>query len=369
MSNNEEEILLQRIALTMIPKVGCKGAKNLISYIGSVEGIFNSSTKSLKAIPGIGSKLAGFIQSKKYFARAEQELKFIRKNNIQPIFYLDKKYPARLKDCEDSPILLYFKGEFSFNQQKIISVVGTRQVTSYGISQINNMVEGLAAYDPCIISGLAYGVDIYTHRAALNNKLKTIGVLGHGLDTIYPAQHKLTANQMVKSGGLLTEFHSESFMDKDHFPRRNRIIAGISDATIVIETGARGGSMITAYQAHSYNRTIFAIPGKVTDKLSIGCNKLIKRNMAILYESPDDIIEELGWENKQKENIQRSVFVELNEEEKHLIEIFGKDRILHIDEINKKSSYNYSLTASTLLSLEMKACIKKNPGSLFEIML
>ncbi len=368
MTKIDEEKWLERIALTLIPKVGCKSAKNLISYLGSVSAIFKSSKKSLKAIPGIGDKLANHIHSKKHFKRAEQELKFIKQHNIKPVFYLDKEYPARLNDCVDSPILLYFKGDFSFNQQKIISVVGTRNVTSYGIQQINKMVEGIASFNPCIVSGLAYGVDIYTHKAALNNKLNTIAVLGHGLDVIYPAQHKSTAKQMVSSGGLLTEFHSKSITDKDHFPRRNRIIAGMSDATIVIETGLKGGSMITAYQAHSYNRTIFAIPGKVNDKFSIGCNKLIKRNMAILYESPEDIIAELGWEDKPKANIQRSLFIELTTEEQHIIDLFNDKSVLHIDELNQRSSYNYSLTASTLLSLEMKACIKKIPGSQFELL-
>lgn len=355
--------LFNRIALSLIPSIGSVSIKNLVGYCGSVNEIFKSKSSTLLAVPGIGPKMAKEILEKAYIPKAEREFKFIEKNNIDVLFFLDQNYPIRLKECNDGPALVYCKGNFTANQNKVLSVIGTRKATHYAKDIIASIIEELSSLDILIVSGLAYGVDICAHRSALDNNLTTLGVCGHGLDKIYPAVHKKTANRMLENGGLMTEFASQGRTDKENFPRRNRIIAGISDATLVIETGLSGGSMITAYQAHSYERTIMAVPGRSIDKFSIGCNLLIKTEVAHLVENGKDVKKVLGWDDDKPNTIQRKLFLDLSQDEMHIVGLFDEKKELNIDELKHKSKLNFSITAMVLLSLELKGLLKPIPGN------
>ncbi len=355
--------LFNRIALSLIPSIGAVSIKNLVGYCGSVGEIFKANKSRLMDVPGIGPKMAKEIIAKNYISKAEKEFKFVEKNGIEVLFFLDKTYPIRLTECKDGPALLYSKGNFIANQNKVLAVIGTRKATSYSRDIISSIIEELASLDVLIVSGLAYGVDILAHRSAIENNLATLGICGHGLDKIYPAVHRKTANRMLENGGLLTEFASEGRTDKENFPRRNRIIAGISDATLVVETGLSGGSMITAYQAHSYQRTLMAVPGRAIDKFSSGCNLLIKTEVAHMVENGMDVKKVLGWDDEKPNTIQRKLFLDLSADEMHIMDLFEENQELNIDELKHKSELNFSITAMALLSLELKGILKPIPGN------
>ncbi len=367
--------LLYNIALTLIPGVGDVLAKNLISYCGSAQAIFRSPKQKLVKIPGVGAKIAQAISGQNVLERAEAEIEFIEKNNIEPIFYLDDAYPVRLKHCHDSPILLYYKGNADLNRSHVISIVGTRKASAYGKIVCEQIVEALSAYQVLIVSGLAYGIDICAHKAALRQQMDTIGVLGHGLDRIYPYRHNEDARKMIMQGGLLTEFPSQTKPDRENFPRRNRIVAGMSDATLVIETAKKGGAMITAHIAHSYNRDVFAIPGRIKDGLSAGSNQLIKSNIAALVESVEDIVYAMGWEQPatadipagEGQQLQKSLLLNMSQEEKNILEILKDHADAGIDEIIFRSQMSTSTVASVLLNLECSGIIKALPGKRYQL--
>ncbi|WP_431292153.1 DNA-processing protein DprA [Pedobacter sp. P26] len=256
---------LHKIALTFIKSIGPVTAKNLLAYCGSAEQIFSANKKQLLQIPGIGEKTIEAIRGTDALIRARQELDFIEKHGIEVLFFSDERYPKRLKNCIDSPILLYAKGTVDFNQQRIISVVGTRNATVYGKNLCKELCEVLAPYHVLIVSGLAYGIDVTTHKECLANHIPTVGVLGHGLDRMYPKIHKTVAQKMVLNGGLLTEFPILTNPDRPNFPQRNRIIAGIADVTVVVEASIKGGALITAEIANSYNKDVYAFPGRTND--------------------------------------------------------------------------------------------------------
>ena len=264
--------LLYHIAITSIPNIGDITAKKLIAYCGSSEQVFCEKKSVLEKIPGIGGINASKIISHKTeaLAIAEEELVFIKKNNIKPLFYLNDNYPKRLLHCEDGPVLLYSKGDVEYNNPKVVSIVGTRKATDYGKEFCDKIVEELASHNPLIVSGLAYGIDVCSHKAALKNNIPTVGVLAHGLDRLYPSQHSSIANKMLENGGLLSDYKSRTNPDRENFPKRNRIVAGLSDLTIVIESSKKGGSLITAYLANDYNRDVFALPGRLNDSQSEG---------------------------------------------------------------------------------------------------
>ena len=275
------ENLQYKVALSMIFGIGNMNAKKLIAYIGSVEGIFKEKKQNLEKVPGIGTKLSKEIINSDALNKAEEEIKFTEKNKIEVLFFNDKDYPERLKHCEDSPIIIYQKGKYDLNKEKILSIVGTRNATITGKENCNKLISSLSesGHKPLIISGLAYGVDICAHKAAIKNNLDTVAVLGHGFSTLYPAAHRKYAKEIIENGTLLTEFPHNSKLEPSNFVKRNRIIAGISDATIVIESAKKGGSLITAQLANSYSRDVFAYPGRLNDKYSEGCNFLIKTNL------------------------------------------------------------------------------------------
>lgn len=363
------ELLKYKIGITLIPGIGDVLAKNLISYCGSIEGVFKEKKAKLQKIPGIGLVLADAIRNHNVLERAEQEIKFIEKYKIAPLFYLDDDYPQRLKHCHDSPVMLYYKGKADLNSKRIVSVVGTRNATLYGKKICQDLINGLADHDVLIASGLAYGVDICAHKAALTNDLPTIGVLAHGLDKIYPAAHRSTAEKMLVKGGLLTEFLSQTQPDRENFPKRNRIVAGMADATIVIESKDEGGSLITADIANSYNRDVFAFPGKVDDEYSVGCNQLIKNNKAALIESASDVLRLMGWEKqKQKKKTvqQKSLFLNLSPEEEMVVGIL-REKPVGIDELCYAAKLNMSKVSMLLLNLELTGVVRSLPGKVYSL--
>jgi DNA processing protein len=361
--------LLYQVALTIVPNIGAVQAKILVEYFGSAQAIFHSKKKELEAIEGIGSIRAKSIKDFEQFSIAEDELKFIEKYKIQPLFIADKAYPQRLLNCYDAPTLLFYRGNADLNSSRIISIIGTRNNTDYGRQITEQLVAELQSLKVVIVSGLAYGIDAIAHKAAVQNNLPTVGVLAHGMDKIYPSQHKSLAKQMLLNGGLLTEFKKDTLPDRHNFPRRNRIVAGMADATVVIETAEKGGSIITAELANGYNKDVFAFPGKTTDAKSVGCNNLIKNNKAILLTGADQLIEVLGWEQKKtKAKPQRQLFISLTADEKILVEILKEKDLVHIDELYLKSGLTSSSVAASMLSLEFENVITSLPGKMYKLL-
>jgi DNA processing protein len=361
--------LLYQLALTQIPNIGPVQAKLLLQHCNAEE-IFHAKKSYLEKIEGIGPVRAASIVSFRDFSKCEKEILFIEKFRIKPMFITDKDYPKRLLNCYDSPTILFYKGEADLNASRIVSIIGTRSHTEYARQFTEKLVKDLAVQNITIVSGLAYGVDAIAHKAALKNDLPTIGVLAHGLDQIYPPDHSGLAKDMArKAGGLLSEFFSDNKPDKHNFPTRNRIVAGMSDATIVIETGLKGGSMITAELANSYNKDVFAVPGRVTDNKSTGCNHLIRNNKAILLTEARELVEMLGWaeEKKPGPRKQKELFIELSANEKIIVSILKETETVHIDEINLKSGLNSSAVAAAILTLELQNVILSLPGKLYQL--
>lgn len=362
--------LLYKLSLTLIPNIGPVQAKILLQQYDPAD-IFKVKRSSLEHIEGIGSIRANSIKDFDDFKTAEEEIAFIEKYKIKPLFITDAEYPKRLLNCYDSPTLLYYKGDADLNASKIVAVIGTRNHTEYGKQITEKLVADLAELNITVVSGLAYGIDAIGHKAALKNNLPTIGVLAHGLDQVYPSQHTGLAKDMIKhSGGLLTEFRSNTNPDKHNFPTRNRVVAGMSDATVVIETGIKGGSMITAELANGYNKDVFAFPGKVTDSKSGGCNYLIKNNKAVLLTDARELIEIMGWEERSRKSevrSQKQLFIEMSHEEKIIVEILKEKEASHIDEINFKSGLSSSAVAAAILSLELQNVVSSQPGKLYSL--
>jgi len=360
--------LKHKIALSLIPRIGDINARKLVSHFGGVEAIFNEPYRNLVKIPGIGTGLARYISEKSYLVTAEKEAEYVIKHNIKMYFYLDNDYPFRLRQCDDSPVVFYFKGKSDLNSSKMLSVVGTRNATTRGRELCESIIGNLSNGHPdlIIISGLAYGIDIAAHKAALSNNLQTIGVLGHGFKTIYPSIHRSTAETILKTGGLLTDFISDTLPERNNFLKRNRIIAGLSDATLVVESGIKGGALITADMANSYNRDVFAVPGRPGDQWSAGCNDLIKSNKAALVESAADIEYFLGWQpEKSKAPVQKTLFSELSESEQKIYELIMKEGELTIDHICRCLNIPISKLSSQLLQMEFKGMIKCYPGNVY----
>lgn len=372
MDFNSTDKRLYQIALTQIIGVGDITARNILQVIGDEETVFKSTKKVLQSA-GLTHKLISEIQNPEVLQKAEKELAFVEKNNIDTFFISDKKYPHRLRECTDAPVLFYFKGEADFNADKIISIVGTRQSTNYGNSFCDTFLKEISERlpDTLIISGLAYGIDIHAHRAALKCNLQTIGILAHGLDRIYPSAHRQTAVDMIKNGGLLSEFPSNTEPDRFNFVRRNRIVAGMADAVIVVESDEKGGSLITAEIANSYCKDVFAVPGKITDKYSRGCNKLISSHKADLFKSTEYFLEQMGWDNESKKKKklpkQQELFINLSEDEQAVIGKLTLHETLHIDSLSRELNIPAYQLFSLLLEMEMKGIIKNMPGNMYAL--
>lgn len=367
---NTPDDLSHKIAISLIPGIGSVTARNLIAYVGSVEGVFQEKEKNLIKIPGIGEVNAQKIIRQNVLERAKREVDFILKNRIQTFFYLDDNYPSRLKNCSDAPIILYYKGNANLNERRVISVVGTRNASNYGKEVCDELIRNLSEkeYPVLVVSGLAYGIDIQAHKACLKYNLPTVGVFAHGLDKIYPALHAPIAAKMLENGGLISDFISETVIDRQNFLRRNRIIAGLADATIIVESAEKGGALVTADIANSYNRDVFAFPGRSNDLYSRGCNKLIKFNEAILIENLADIEKAMNWDIKtiNPKAVQTSLFIELTAEEQKLVDLLkGGDRF--VDEITIETQLPMSRVSALLLGLEFKGLISSLPGKMYRL--
>jgi DNA processing protein len=360
--------LIAVLRLQNAPYIGDVTAKKLITHCGSPEAVFDDKLHHLKKIDGIGTaKLKGLFDSE-HLEAAKSEYQFILENDITCSYFMDSDYPSYLRHCIDSPILLFMRGNMNWEARKIISVVGTRNITSYGMAFCEAFVADIAPLDPIIVSGFAYGVDICIQKAAIKHGLQTIGCLAHGLNQIYPKVHSRYMMDVEKNGGFLSEFWSTQNPDRENFLKRNRIIAGMSEATVVVESAEKGGSLVTADIAHGYNRDVFAVPGRAGDKFSSGCNNLIKQQKAHMLTSAADLVYLLDWELEKEETktVQKQLFIELDETEKSIYTYLQKEGKQILDSIALECSLPIFKASSTLLNMEMKGVIRPLPGKLFE---
>lgn len=358
---------LYKIAINMIPHVGAVTARTLISYCGDVEQVFKSKKSELVKIPGIGETLTHFIQEKKVLENAEKEERFVADNKIELLFYLDENYPQRLKNYDDSPVTLFYKGNAPLNVPKTIGVIGTRKPTPRGRDICKEIIQELKEHNPLVISGLAMGIDVTAHTEAMDCGLMTIGVMGCGFNYIYPPQHKEIAEKMIAQGGLLTEFISHYRPIPENFPMRNRIVAALSDALLVVESGRGGGSMITAQYANDYNKDVFAVPGRTNDIYSAGCNYLIKNNLASLVESAEDILKSMMWDGGKVKKAQKQLVWELTPEEQTIANALQTKEFIHIEELLIITELSNSRLAPVLLEMELKGVIKAMPGKRYTL--
>ncbi len=366
-----EQEKIYQVALSHIPGIGNITAKSLISYCGSATAIFKKNKHKLSVIPGIGTYIADSILNFKAFDIAEKEIEACEKQQVQILFYTDPEYPKRLKRNADAPVLLYFKGDpETLNRKKSVGIVGTRNATSYGKQIVDHLIDSLRTHDALIVSGLAYGIDIHAHKAALRNNLPTIGVMASGMDTIYPHAHRETAMKMLKTGGLITENKLTVKPDAHQFPARNRIIAGMSDAVIVVEAAKKGGALITAEIANSYNVDVFAVPGDIGKKYSEGCNNLIKQNKAHIITCIQDLEYHMNWDQASGPALTRKNidYSQLNEDELSIVMTIEQHNTgILIDELSWKSQIPLNKLASSLLNLEIKGLVKPLPGKKYII--
>lgn len=362
-------MLFYQIALSYVREIGPINGKKLLSYMGSPKAIFEEHPSKLAKIPGISKNLLQEIKSKEPLRRAEYQMKYIQDHNIKAFFYTSKEYPQRLRHCADSPLMLYYKGNADLNHTRTLAIVGTRSSTEYGKIMAEKIIDDLKGANVIIISGLAFGIDSHAHKFALKNKMETIGVIAHGHDMMYPAQNKNLANKMTKQGGVITEWGTGIIPEKIMFPRRNRIIAGMADATVVVEAAKKGGALITAEIAQSYSRDVFAVPGRSYDTYSEGCNNLIKYNIAALASSGKDILRMMNWDiqDEQVRARQRQLFLELNEQEKMVVEKLKINGPGTIDWLAVETGMPSSKLSSVLLKLEFSGLVKTMPGNQYRL--
>ena len=363
------ETLRYAIALSQMKGMNRPLAERLLAQAGSVETLFGEKPETWRAILGITAPLFEAEARQKALAAADTEMAFIDKNGIAPLFFTDSDYPARLHECPDAPMMLYFKGNCNLNAARIVSIVGTRRATRYGRDFCAALLRDLAESIPdlLIVSGMAYGVDICAHREALKNHLPTVGVLAHGLHTLYPAVHRNTAQETLSNGGLLTEYTTGQPILKANFVTRNRIVAGMADATLVVESPAKGGSLITAHIAREYNRDVFALPGNIGQESSEGCNRLIRDNIAALVTSADDLLEALCWEVRARkpQAEQPSLFPDVTEQEALLLRLLQEQGDMQVNRITVMANLPANEVLSTLLELEFKGLVRSLPGGIF----
>ena len=362
------------IALTLIPGIGHIGAKKLLDGVGNAVDVFRYRKELPDRLPDANSRVVEALDCPQALSRAAQEFEFAEKNHISCLAFTDGQYPSRLRECDDAPVILFFKGAAELNSLRVINMVGTRNATDYGKQLCASFLRDLKILCPdvLVVSGLAYGIDIHAHRAALANDLSTVGVLAHGLDRIYPSAHRKTAVDMLQKGGLLTEFLTGTNPDKHNFVSRNRIVAGMSDATIVVESAAKGGSLITADIAESYHRDCFAFPGRTMDVSSIGCNQLIRDNKAALLLSAEDFVKAMGWGvpsvSSKTESIQRSLFLELSEEEQRVVSILDRQGDQQINALLVKADIPIHKMNAILFELEMKGVVRVLAGGMYQLL-
>ncbi len=360
-----------QIALTLVPGIGDILIRQLISYCGSAQEVFRSTPARLRKIPGIGPATAHAVLSSPVQQEAEKTVQKLDRMEAKALFYTDEAYPKRLKDLYDAPVMLYVQGTADLNARRTLALVGTRQATDYGRRVTEDIVQGMKPFGVSIISGLAYGIDIIAHRASLAGQLPTIGVMASGLDVIYPAVHQKTAQEMLLQGGLLTENRPGVKPDARLFPARNRIIAGLSDLVVVVESAAKSGSLITAEYANNYHREVFAVPGQLNQTFSLGCNKLIRENKARIYTGPDDLITAMNWDQPVKNGAAATgtpvLSHQFTEEESMVVALLRQHSDLHIDDLSWKSQIQMGRLASLLLNLEFQGVIRSLPGKKYQV--
>ncbi len=366
----ENEELFYYLALQSIVGIGPIKAKKLLNHFGGAKQLFQATPNDLKCIKGFRTDVLDQLNNSLVFEKAEKEMRFIENNRITALTYENEAYPAKLKHCPDAPLILFSKGNFDINKKKVISIVGTRLMTSYGSHFLKDFIKEIKRFDPIIVSGLAYGIDICAHKESLQNDICTIGVLAHGLDRIYPKPHGRIAEKMLENGGLFTEFWSGGSPVKENFIKRNRIIAGLSEATLVVESALKGGSLITSELASSYYRDVFAVPGRVTDKFSQGCNMLIKSNKAAMITSVKDLEYILGWTSKplKPKQVQKKLFVEMSTDEKKIHDYLQASEKLLLDQLALETGYSVQKALMILLQLELKGMVISHPGKFYQAM-
>ena len=359
----EKQEVIHMMTIKFLEGVGDVNGRKLIEFFGSAAEVLRQSNRTLRKVPGTGKKLLSKSHIGKARALADQELEYVERNHIGVTCYGDPDYPEMLRHCHDAPLVLFKKGNFSWDNRRILSVVGTRKMTRQGLDFIFKFMREAKLYDPVIVSGMAYGVDICAHKRALAEGLSTIGVLAHGLDRLYPALHRDTAERVMENGGLLTEFPSGTWPEKKNFVRRNRIIAGLSEATLVVESGSKGGSLITADLALSYHREVFAVPGRSGDVFSKGCNQLIRDNKAGLITCFADLERALNWTKDKMATVQKRLFNDLDPLEQKLYDLLQKQSEIDLDLISFRTDLSVHETASILLQLEIKGLVARMPGN------
>lgn len=369
-----DEERIYSIALTLIPGVGHIWAKKLVDEVGSAADVFRLRAELSDRLPEVNRRIVDVLDAPQALARAQEEYAFAVKNQIHCLTYNDEAYPSRLRECPDAPVVLFFKGNTDLNALRVINMVGTRNATDYGKQICIRFLQELHELCPevLVVSGLAYGIDIHAHRAALANGFPTVGVLAHGLDRIYPSVHRKTAVDMLTRGGLLTEFLTGTEPDRYNFVSRNRIVAGMSDATIVVESAAKGGSLITAELAEGYQRDCFAFPGHITDEYSQGCNQLIRDNKAMLIQSAEDLVKAMGWDvesqSKKPDGVQRCLFLDLSEEEQRVVNLLDKRGELHINTLVVETELPVHKMNALLFELEMKGVVRVLVGGVYQLL-
>ena len=373
----DQQEILNTIALTRLNYFNLAGMLELYRKMGSATLVIDNRNNIRDILPDATDKLINALQNiDEAKKRAEEELAYDLKYGITPICMNDERYPQRLKQCDDAPLMLFYKGNANLNRQRVINIVGTRHCTPYGEDLIRRFISDLQQLCPqaLIVSGLAYGVDIVAHRQALDKGYETVGVLAHGLDDLYPSRHRETALKMIEQGGLLTEFLTQTNADKINFIRRNRIVAGMSDACILIESAAHGGGLITCDISQSYNRDVFAFPGRIGDTYSEGCNYLIRSNGATLITCAADFVKDMGWQDDAKlmkakrQGIERSLFPELSAEEERIVNVLSKHNDLQINLISVQANIDITRLPALLFNLEMKGVIKTFAGGMYHLL-
>lgn len=365
---NEHEELFYLLALTFVNGVGSKTARTLMEKYGEAKNIFNRPLSELKTIDGIGEVRVKAFKDQEIFKRAEEELNYVINHNIM-VVPVTKEYPKRLYNCLDAPLLLFSRGNFNLNSSKIVAIVGTRRNTDYGLKLTEDLIDGLQNQEGLlIVSGLALGIDAIAHKKCVQLGIPTVGVFGHGLDRVYPYTHKDLVEKMVENGGVLAEFPSGTLPDKSNFPMRNRIVAGLSDVTVVVESNLTGGALITASMAAGYNREVMAFPGRINDTRSAGCNEIIRTNLAAMITKPEDLLQLMNWDKvKRPKTIQQRLFITLTEDEQKVIDLLQEKENMHSDELLYFTGLASSMLAATLLQLEMQGLVKTLPGKFYRI--
>jgi DNA processing protein len=358
---------IYKIAFANLHGIGPYRGAQLLSKIGSLDEMFSLSSKEIYLRTGISKLTIQNLNRNDALENAEKQFNFNEKHDVKTHFFLDSDYPRRLKQCADLPMILFSKGNMNLNDEKIVAIVGTRNQTEYGLGLLHELIQSFSDNNILVVSGLAYGVDISAHRLCIEHNIPTLAVLGHGLDRIYPSRHKNTAIKMLDSGGLLTEFGIGTNPDRENFPMRNRIVAGLADATIVIESKSKGGSMITAELANDYNRDVFAFPGDVYRPYSEGCNQLLRTNKAQLITNGNDFLTFMNWNLKNSIPKQKILFENFNDEEKMVLEVLKDQTDVHMDVLSIKTQLSPSKINVLLFNLEMKNAVNQIPGKRYRL--